>query len=105
MRVEILGAERRRRWGDKKKLDIVMSVGIDEATVTEVAERHDVTRQQIYTLAARVEEEGALVAVGESHVPSRGHSGGAERTPYGQRHRQIVSTGRIAAMLWAEPAL
>ncbi|CDX42689.1 hypothetical protein MPLSOD_410062 [Mesorhizobium sp. SOD10] len=49
MRVEILGAERRRRWGDRKKLDIVMSVGIDGATVTEVAERHDVTRQQIYT--------------------------------------------------------
>ncbi|WP_425327251.1 hypothetical protein [Rhizobium grahamii] len=26
-----------------------MSVGIDGATVTEVAQRHDVTRQQIYT--------------------------------------------------------
>lgn len=29
MRVEILGEERRRRWGDEKKLDIVMSVGVD----------------------------------------------------------------------------
>ncbi len=27
MPVEILGQERRRRWGDEKKLDIVMSVG------------------------------------------------------------------------------
>jgi hypothetical protein len=27
MRVEILGEERRRRWGDDRKLDIVMSVG------------------------------------------------------------------------------
>nr|WP_201413724.1 transposase [Mesorhizobium sp. J8] len=45
MRVEILGAERRRRWGDRKKLDIAMWL----ATGTEVAERHDVTRQQIYT--------------------------------------------------------
>jgi len=26
MRVEVLGAERRRRWGDQKKLDIVMSI-------------------------------------------------------------------------------
>ncbi|MBB4167362.1 transposase [Rhizobium sp. BK538] len=48
MRVEILGQERRRRWGDEKKLDVVMSVGLDGATVTEVAHRHDVTRQQIY---------------------------------------------------------
>lgn len=34
----VLGAERRRRWG-RKKLDIAMSVAIDGATVTEVAER------------------------------------------------------------------
>ena len=47
MRVEILGQERRRRWGDEKKLSILMSVGVDGATVTEVAQRHDVTRQQI----------------------------------------------------------
>ncbi|NKC47803.1 transposase [Ochrobactrum anthropi ATCC 49188] len=49
MRVEVLGAERRRRWGDQKKLDIVMSIGIGGATVTDVAQRYDVTRQQIYT--------------------------------------------------------
>ncbi|MDX0363780.1 transposase [Sinorhizobium medicae] len=48
MRVEILGQERRRRWGDAKKLDVVMSIGLDGATVTEVAHRHDVSRQQIY---------------------------------------------------------
>ncbi|MDX0661084.1 hypothetical protein GOD21_29825 [Sinorhizobium medicae] len=27
--VEILGQERRRRWGDAKKLDVVMSIGLD----------------------------------------------------------------------------
>lgn len=46
MGVGILGVERRRRWGAEKKLDIVMSVGIDGAAVAEVAQRHDVTRQQ-----------------------------------------------------------
>ncbi|MER9953187.1 transposase [Mesorhizobium sp. M0047] len=61
MRVEILGAERRRRWGDKKKLDIVMSVGIEGATVTEVAERHDVTRQQIYTWRRELRRKGLLL--------------------------------------------
>lgn len=49
MRVEILGQERRRRWRDDEKLAIVMSVGVAGATVTDVAHRHDVTRQQIYT--------------------------------------------------------
>lgn len=77
VRVEILGAERRRRWGDKKKLDIVMSVGIEGATVT---------RQQIYTWRRGLRRKGAPVAVGGSHVPSRGHARGALRTPYGQRH-------------------
>lgn len=48
MRLEILGHERRRRWRAEEKLAIVNSVGVDGATVTEVALRHDVSRQQIY---------------------------------------------------------
>ena len=48
MRGEILGAERRRRWSDEEKLAIVRSVGVGGATVTQSAQRHDVTRQQIY---------------------------------------------------------
>jgi len=48
MRGEILGVERRRYWGDDEKLAIVSAVGVDGATVTQVAQRHDVTRQQIY---------------------------------------------------------
>uniref|UniRef100_UPI004048E85B hypothetical protein n=1 Tax=Yoonia sp. TaxID=2212373 RepID=UPI004048E85B len=42
MRGEILGLERRRFWRDEDKLEIVMSVGIDGATVTQVAQRHEV---------------------------------------------------------------
>lgn len=61
MRVEILGEERRRRWGDEKKLDIVLSVGVDGATVTEVAQRHDVTRQQIYTWRRELRRKGLLL--------------------------------------------
>lgn len=60
MRVEILGQERRRRWGDEKKLDIVMSVGLDGATITEVAHRHDVTRQQIYASRHELKKKGLL---------------------------------------------
>ena len=58
MRGEILGFERRRRWSDEEKLGIVMSVGTDEATVTQVAQRHDVTRQQIYAWRHEMKKKG-----------------------------------------------
>ncbi|WP_371359366.1 transposase [Cohaesibacter sp. ES.047] len=48
MRGEILGPERRRRWSLDEKLSIVGSIGIDGATVTQVAQRHDISRQQLY---------------------------------------------------------
>lgn len=52
MRGDILGLERRRRWCDEEKLEIVLSVGVGGATVTQVVQRHDVTRQQIYRMGA-----------------------------------------------------
>lgn len=48
MRIEVLGAERR-RWDDQKKLDIVMSVGIAGTAVTGVAQWYEVPPQPIYT--------------------------------------------------------
>ena len=58
MRGEILGLERRRIWRDEDKLEIVMSVGIDGATVTQVAQRHEVTRQQIYAWRHELKTKG-----------------------------------------------
>ncbi|WP_167480928.1 transposase, partial [Mesorhizobium waimense] len=66
MRVEILGQERRRRWGDEKKRDIVMSVGLDGATVTEVAHRHDVSRQQIYAWRHELKKKGLLPSTADT---------------------------------------
>ena len=60
MRVEILGQERRRRWGDDEKLAIIMSVGDGGATITEVAHRHDITRQQIYAWRSELRKKGLL---------------------------------------------
>lgn len=48
MRGDVLGLERRRRWDDEEKLGIVLAVGADGAAVAQVAQRHDVTRQQIH---------------------------------------------------------
>ena len=58
MRGEVLGVERRRRWDDEVKLAIVSAVGIDGATVTQVAHRHDVTRQQIYAWRHELKRKG-----------------------------------------------
>jgi len=60
MRVEILGDERRRRWSDKSKLEVVLSVGVDSASVTEVARRYSVTRQQVYTWRRELRKKGLL---------------------------------------------
>lgn len=58
MRGEILGVERRRFWRDEDKLEIVMSVGIDGATVTQVAQRHEITRQQVYAWRHELKNKG-----------------------------------------------
>ncbi len=58
MRGEILGLERRRFWRDEDKLEIVTSVGIGGATVTQVAQRHEVTRQQIYKWRHELKKKG-----------------------------------------------
>ncbi|WP_205836065.1 transposase, partial [Asaia bogorensis] len=49
MRAEILvGVERRRRWTDEQKLRILAEVGIDGASVADVARRHAIARQHLY---------------------------------------------------------
>ena len=58
MRGEVLGVERRRRWSDDEKVSIVSSVGINGATVTQVAQRHDVTRQQVYSWRHDLKKRG-----------------------------------------------
>jgi len=66
MRGDILGLERRRRWCDDEKLEIVVSVGVGGATVTQVAQRHDVTRQQIYAWRHELKKKGLLSALPEA---------------------------------------
>jgi transposase len=52
MRGGILGVERRRRWSEDEKheilLEILLEVGVDGASVTQVAQRHEITRSRIY---------------------------------------------------------
>ena len=58
MRGEILGVERRRFWHDDDKLEIVMSVGVNGASVSQVAQRHEIRRQQIYAWRHDLKKKG-----------------------------------------------
>lgn len=58
MRGEVLGIEQRRRWDDDEKLAIVSAVGVGGATVTQVAQRHEMTRQQIYAWRHELKRKG-----------------------------------------------
>jgi transposase len=70
MRGEVLGVERRRRWSDEDKLSILSSIGIDGATVTQVAHRCDVTRQQIYRWRHELKKKGLWpLGVGTVFLP------------------------------------
>lgn len=49
-RIEILtGVERRRDWSDDDKLSILEEVAVAGARIVDVARRHDIHPQQIYT--------------------------------------------------------
>ena len=54
----IVGVERRRFWPDDLKLLILREVGVGGATVTDVARRHDVTRQHIYQWRRQLKDKG-----------------------------------------------
>lgn len=55
---EVLGVERRRRWNDDEKLEIVLEVGIGGASVTQVAQRHEITRSHIYGWRRELKKKG-----------------------------------------------
>jgi transposase len=54
----IVEVERRRFWPDDLKLSILREVGVGGATVTDVAGRHDVTRQHIYQWRRQLKDKG-----------------------------------------------
>ena len=59
MRGDVLGAvERRRRWTDAEKFAVVCEVGRHGASVTQVAQRHDLRRQQIYAWRHDLRKKG-----------------------------------------------
>ena len=60
--MEILGRERRRRWSEPEKLEIVGAVGVNGETFARVARRYDVSRSQIYNWRHQFRKRGLLPA-------------------------------------------
>ena len=54
----VLGVERRRRWRDEQKLEILDEVGRNGWTVADVARHHDISRQQIYQWRQQLKRKG-----------------------------------------------
>ena len=63
--MEILGRERRRRWSNAEKLEIVAAVGMNGETLARVARRYDVSRSQIYQWRHLFRKRGLLPAADE----------------------------------------
>lgn len=55
---EVLGVERRRRWSEDEKLEILSEVGVGGVSVTQVAQRHEITRSQIYGWRRDLKKKG-----------------------------------------------
>lgn len=59
-RMEILtGVERRREWSDDEKLSILQEAADPDARIADVARRHDIKPQQIYTWRRKFAAEQA----------------------------------------------
>ena len=99
--IEVLGAARRRRWPDEVKLAILSQVGTNGWTLTDVARRHDVTRQHLYQWRRELRAKGRLDEDRRGHfvpvemlgsqepVPSVSHSSGADISVYLCSGRQL----------------
>ena len=68
--MEILGRERRRRWTQAEKLEIVAAVGVNGETLARVARRYEVSRSQIYQWRHQLRKRGLLPApAGPTFLP------------------------------------
>jgi transposase len=104
MRQEILtGVERRRRWSQEDKRRILSEVGVEGASVSDVARRHDVTRQHLYQWRRELRRKHLTAVEHSTLVPvevSDNLAAGAAISATGrdadhQRIEIILGNGRI----------
>jgi len=63
------GRERRRRWSDEQKLEILEEAASGGMSVSEIARRHDVIPQQIYTWRRQLLGKARVEAGEQAQAP------------------------------------
>ena len=91
MKIEVLGAERRRRWSLQDKLQIVEETLQPGVTVTEVARRHGLAPSVVFTWR-RLAREGRLGNAGPAFVP-------VEITPVPAQAPSVTSPSRRTGLI------
>ena len=95
MKIEVLGAERRRRWSFEDKVRIVEETMQPGVTVTEVARRHGLAPSVVFTWR-RLAREGRLGDAGPAFMPVEIAPVPVQTTPVGSSPRR---TGLIEIVL------
>ena len=83
LRSELLGVERRRRWTREEKLAVLSEVGVDGASVSEVARRHDGPRQSLYQWRRDVQRKALSESLGVTFIPVASMAEPLRTTPTG----------------------
>jgi transposase len=91
MKIEVLGAERRRRWSLQDKLQIVEETMQPGVKVSEVARRHGLAPSVVFTWR-RLAREGRLGDAGPAFVP-------VEITPVPAQAPSMVSSSRRTGLI------
>ena len=95
MKIEVLGAERRRRWSFEDKVRIVEETMQPGVRVTEVARRHGLAPSVVFTWR-RLAREGRLGDAGPAFMPVEIAPVPVQTTPVGSSPRR---TGLIEIVL------
>lgn len=104
------GPERRRRWTDEQRLQILTEAFAPGACPTEVARRHDISTGQLYTWRNKL-AVAATAVPDDGHVPGFAEAvviGGAELAPSATNAAMIVDLPRgrrVTIFSAATPAL
>ena len=91
MKIEVLGAERRRRWSLQDKLQIVDETMQPGVTVSEVARRHGLAPSVVFTWR-RLAREGRLDDAGPTFMP-------VEITPVPAQAAPVASPARRTGLI------
>jgi len=82
------GPERRRRWSDEQRLQILTEAFAPGASPTEVARRHEISTGQLYTWRSKLALGAATPSPDEGHAP-----GFAETMVIEDRDRAVPVSG------------